>query len=83
MCTHACVCVLKGGVVLFKKKRKKRKSGVCQGELHVHKCLKTHISRGKTRLSIYTHTHVSRRGMYIVEIDSYTQTHTNGKPACR
>lgn len=23
MCTHACVCVLKGGVVLFKKKEKK------------------------------------------------------------
>lgn len=23
MCTHACVCVLKGGVVLFKKKKKK------------------------------------------------------------
>lgn len=22
MCTHACVCVLKGGVVLFKKKKK-------------------------------------------------------------
>lgn len=25
MCTHACVCVLKGGVVLFKKKKKKKK----------------------------------------------------------
>lgn len=61
MCTHACVCVLKGGVVLFKKKKKKRKSGVCQGELHVHKCLKTHISRGKTRLSIYTHTHTRKQ----------------------
>lgn len=28
MCTHACVCVLKGGVVLFKKKKKKNQECV-------------------------------------------------------
>lgn len=29
MCTHACVCVLKGGVVLFKKKKEKKENQEC------------------------------------------------------
>lgn len=76
-----CVCVgmsmyVCRGVVSFGPKNKGDSAQGCvSGNLHAHKCPKTHL---------YTQcTHSNRRRLYIAQIDPYRQTHTHSEAACR